>query len=232
MTIAFIPARGGSKGLPRKNIRPFLGEPLVQRAIRVANEANVFDRIIVNTDDDEIAQLADEAGAEVLRRPEDLGSDVAEVDPLIQWSIQQLGLLPDSSEVMSLLYCTAPLREPADISATVNLVIEGLYDSALTLVETSDYLWARDGEVFKPTNYDPRNRAARQQEKWNQFKENKAVYAFRVKDIMTSGCRLNGRVGAVLMDSDRSIDIDTIQEFRSAEAIATVHGNAGANLEK
>ncbi len=229
MTIAFIPARGGSKGLPGKNIRPFLGEPLVQRAVRIASESGVFERIIVNTDDDEIAQAASVAGAEVLRRPEELGSDVAEVDPLIKWSISHLGLSTESSEVMALLYCTAPLREPGDIADTVNLVLNEGFDSALTLVETSDYLWARSGNVFEPTNYDPRTRAARQQEKWNQFKENKAVYAFRVCDIMASGCRLNGRIGAVLMELDRSIDIDTIEEFRIAEAIASIRAGISGN---
>ena len=222
MTIAFIPARGGSKGLPRKNVRPFLDEPLVHRAVRIASEAGVFDRIIVNTDDDEIASVAAEAGAEILRRPDVLGSDTAEVDPLIQWSVKELGITPQSNEVMALLYCTAPLREPHDIANTVGLVASGRYDSALTLVGISDYLWRRNGEVFEPTNYDPKMRAARQQEKWNQFKENKAVYAFRIRDIMTSGCRLNGRIGSVLMEFDRSIDIDTIEEFRVADAIATL----------
>ena len=217
MTIAFIPARGGSKGLPRKNIRPFLGEPLVTRAIRVAREAGVFDRIIVNTDDDEIADIASAAGAELLHRPDDMGSDVAEVDPLIQWSIKELGLADDSNEIIALLYCTAPLRQASDIAETVNLVDSSEYDSALTLVETSDYLWTRNGDVFEP-----RTRAARQQERWNQYKENKAVYVFRIRDIMKSGCRLNGRIGSILMDADRSIDIDTIEEFRIAEAIASI----------
>lgn len=225
MKIAFIPARGGSKGLPRKNVRSFLGEPLVTRAVRIANEASCFDRIIVNTDDNEIAECASAAGAEVLRRPLELGSDVAEIDPLIQWSIRQLGLNVEHDAVISLLYCTAPLRTPEDILSTVNLVFSGAYDSALTLVETSDYLWKRNGDVFAPTNYDPKARAARQQEKWNQFKENKAVYAFRIRDILATGCRLNGRIGATFMPPDRSIDIDTIEEFCVAEAIAMVNQN-------
>ena len=222
MTIAFIPARGGSKGLPRKNVRLFLGEPLVERAVRIAAESGVFNRIIVNTDDEEIASIAVKAGAEVLRRPEDLGTDVAEVDPLIMWSIKELGISADEMTIMALLYCTAPLRESRDIKATVKLVEDGLFDSALTLVETSDYLWERNGDLFRPTNYDPRTRAARQHERWNQYKENKAVYAFRLRDIMSSGCRLSGRIGAVTMDLDRSIDIDTIEEFQIAEAIAKI----------
>ena len=220
MTIAFIPARGGSKGLPRKNVLPFLGEPLIQRSVRIAAEAEVFDRIIVNTDDDEITEVALGAGAEVVRRPEELGTDTAEVDPLIQWTIDHLGIPAKQNGIMALLYCTAPLRQPSDIAKTVDLVATGEYDSALTLVETSDYLWRRNGDVFEPTNYDPSRRAARQQESWNQFKENKAVYAFHMKDIMNSGCRLNGRIGGVLMDYDRSIDIDSLEEFRIAEAIA------------
>ncbi len=219
MTIGFIPARGGSKGLPRKNVRSFLGEPLVGRAVRIASEAGIFDRIVVNTDDNEIAAAAKEAGAQIIWRPEVLGTDSAEVDPLMQWSIREMGIPPDSDEVMALLYCTAPLREARDIAKTVRLVESGEYDSALTLVETSDYLWRRNHDVFEPTNYDPTQRAARQEENWNQFKENKAVYAFRVRDLMASGCRLSGRIGAVFMDADRSIDIDTLQEFRIAEAI-------------
>ena len=225
MTIAFIPARGGSKGLPRKNVLPFLGEPLIQRSVRIAVEADIFDRIIVNTDDDEIAENASAVGAEVVWRPEDLGSDKAEVDPLILWTIEHLNLAELHNEIMALLYCTAPLRRSSDIVNTVRLVVEGDYDSALTLVETSDYLWERNGDVFQPTNYVPSRRAARQQEAWNQFKENKAVYAFQIKDIVKSGCRLNGRVGGVLMDFDRSIDIDSLEEFRIAEAIEKISGS-------
>jgi CMP-N-acetylneuraminic acid synthetase len=220
MTMAFIPARGGSKGLPRKNVRMFLSEPLVCRAVRIANEADIFDRIIVNTDDDEIGRLAADAGAEVVYRPAEMGSDAAEVDPLIKWTMNELGLPSTSEEVIALLYCTAPLRSSSDITKTVNLVKSGEYDSALTLVETSDYLWRRSGDVFEPTNYDPAKRAARQQESWNQYKENKAVYAFRLKDIVATGCRLNGKIGGVMMGADMSIDIDTLEEFKIAEAIA------------
>lgn len=222
MTIAFIPARGGSKGLPRKNVRHFLGEPLIQRAVRIASDASFFDRIIVNTDDEEIAEVAQASDAEVLFRPCELGSDTAEIDPLILWSIDELGLSRQSPEIVSLLYCTAPLREARDISATIELVQSELYDSALSLVETSDYLWARQDDVFVPTNYDPAARAARQQENWNQFKENKAVYAFRIKHISETGCRLNGRIGGYVMEADRSIDIDTLEEFRLAEALAAL----------
>lgn len=220
MTIAFIPARGGSKGLPRKNIKFFMGEPLISRAIRIAKETKIFNQIIVNTDDDEIAKIAKEGGANILRRPRVLGNDTAEVDPLIKWSIEELGISKNSTEIITLLYCTAPLRECKDIINTIDLVKNQGFDSALTLVETNYYLWKLNENSFTPTNYDPTKRAARQTEKWNQFMENKAVYAFRVADLMKSGCRLNGKVGGCIMDADRSIDIDSQEDFNIAEAIA------------
>ena len=103
-----------SKGLPGKNIKNFLGEPLVARTIRIAKESNCFDRIIVNTDDNEIAEVAENAGAEILLRPEEMGSDTAEVDPLIIWSLDRLNATQEKN-LISLLYCTAPLRNKVDI---------------------------------------------------------------------------------------------------------------------
>ena len=220
---AFIPARGGSKGLPGKNIKCFLGEPLITRTIRIARESDIFDGIIVNTDDSEIAKIATEAGGTVVFREDDMGSDTAEIDPLIIWTVKnhekQFPGINDA--LMCLLYSTAPLRSAGDIIATQALVDSGEYDSSLSLCETSDYLWARNEDVFTPQNYDPVNRASRQTEKWNQFKENKAVYCFKTKEIDRHKCRLYGRVGAYLMPQKRSVDVDTLDDFELAEALAS-----------
>ena len=219
---AFIPVRGGSKGLPGKNIMEFMGEPLITRAVRIALKTNIFDEVIVNTDDATIADIATDAGASVIIREDEMGSDTAEVDPLIVWTINnyQHQFLHIENSLITLLYCTAPLRKTSDIVATCNLVASGDFDSSLSLCETSDYLWAKDGDVFIPQNYDPSSRAARQTESWNQFKENKAVYCFKAKEIMKSKCRLNGRVGAHLMPETRSIDVDTLNDFKLAESLA------------
>lgn len=223
---AFIPARGGSKGLPKKNIMEFMGEPLIARAVRIALEARIFDEVIVNTDDMVIADIASDAGAFVIIREEHMGSDTAEIDPLIVWTIKayKRQFTDIENSLLTLLYCTAPLRNTSDIISTCNLVSSGDFDSSLSLCETSDYLWAKDGDVYIPQNYDPASRAARQKERWNQFKENKAVYCFKGKDIMESKCRLNGRIGAYLMPGTRSIDVDTLDDFKLAEAIAQNEG--------
>ena len=220
---AFIPARGGSKGLPRKNLLDFLGSPMVAHAIQVARRADIFDDIYVNTDDDEIARIAEAAGALVIRRPAELGTDTAEVDPLLCWTLDHIEQVRSAPvpDLGALLYCTAPLRQPEDIAATVRLVTTGGFDCALTLVEDHSYLWSRnpDGSM-RPTNYVPAKRAARQTEGWNQFIENKAVYVFRTEDIRRTGCRINGRIGAHLMPVMRSIDVDSDAVYRLALVIA------------
>lgn len=219
--VAFIPARGGSKGLPRKNIKIFNGEPLISRTIRVAKESGIFDLIIVNTDDVEIAEVARQDDVEVIVRPKDMGSDTAEIDPLMIWTVENYKKTYSGLEdcEMALLYCTAPLRLPEDITETYKQFKQPSIDSALSLCETSDYLWQRSGNFFEPTNYDPKNRAARQTEKWNQFKENKAVYFFYSKNLVESKCRIYGNVACHPMPQVRSIDVDEMDDFILAEAI-------------
>lgn len=111
---AFIPARGGSKGLPRKNLLDFLGSPMVAHAIQVARRADIFDDIYVNTDDDEIARIAEAAGALVIRRPAELGTDTAEVDPLLCWTLDHIEQVRSAPvpDLGALLYCTAPSASP------------------------------------------------------------------------------------------------------------------------
>lgn len=219
--VAFIPARGGSKGLPRKNVKLFNGEPLIARAIRIAKESNLFDLIIVNTDDEEIAEVASSTGVEVIIRPAELGSDFAEIDPLMIWTIEnykeKYPVLEDC--IISLLYCTAPLRNADDIIGTYEEMLINKADTSLSLCETSDYLWEKQNEFFTPTNYIPAKRAARQTEGWNQFKENKAVYFFYSRNLVESGCRIFGNIAAHLMPVSRSIDVDCMDDFILAEAI-------------
>lgn len=228
--VAVIPARGGSKGIPRKNLALFGGETLLARTIKEAQKSQYISSFVVNTDDDEIQAEAERYNTIVLRRPAELGSDIAEVDPLLLWTLTELypSIKPT---IFVLLYCTAPLRTYEDIDRTIDLVLNKGYDSALTLVKDHSYLWKKEnGGEFSPTNYEPRNRAARQKEKWNQFIENKAVYAFTVAGFVREHCRIHGRVGAVLMPANRSIDIDAIEDLILAAKLAGVDHELAKNL--
>ena len=112
--VAIIPARGGSKRIPHKNIKPFLGAPMLHWPIAAARAAQLFDRIIVSTDDAEIADCARAAGAEALMRPADLADDFTGVVPVIRHA---LGALPDQIDAACLIYATAPFLLADDLLA-------------------------------------------------------------------------------------------------------------------
>jgi pseudaminic acid cytidylyltransferase len=117
-TLAVIPARGGSKRVPRKNVRPFLGVPMLARTIALLRETGAFERIIVSTDDDEIAGIALEAGAEVpFRRPAEIANDRATTAPVIEHAVRTLEAQGYRAEYVCCVYPAAVLATSADIRA-------------------------------------------------------------------------------------------------------------------
>ena len=210
--VALVPARGGSKGIPRKNIQDVCGKPLVGHTIEQALACDRITRVIMNSEDKEIRAVGEEYGAEVMDRPEKFHYDntFQEVDRLLMWCVEELEKEETVVDVVVLLYPTAPLRRVRHIDRCVELVTEEGFDSALTLVEDTSYLWkVNEDATASPTNYDPKTRGPRQKENWNQWAENKAVYAMRRDLLMTTGCRLGGRIGLVEMAKVESIDVDT-----------------------
>jgi CMP-N-acetylneuraminic acid synthetase len=134
--LALIPARGGSKGIPRKNIRPFFGKPLLQWSIDVALAAPSVDRVVVSTDDPEIAEVACAGGAEVpFLRPSELASDNA---PGIAPVLHALEQLPDVTDVL-MLQPTSPLRVVEDVEAIVALRREAGRQAAVSVSESSKH---------------------------------------------------------------------------------------------
>lgn len=224
--VALIPARGGSKGVPRKNIKLMAGKPLIQYTIEAAQSCEAIDHIVVNTEDEEISQLATALGASVQGRPEEFWYDnsVQEVDRLLRWSVLDLEGQGIEATVILLLYPTAPLRKASAIQSCLDLVLSGDYDSALTLKEDRSYLWRKTkNDSVEPTNYNPKSRGPNQLEGWNQWVENKAVYAFKRDLLINTGCRLGGKIGYVEMSKLESIDIDTPDDFKLAENILTAN---------
>jgi CMP-N,N'-diacetyllegionaminic acid synthase len=222
-TLAITPARGGSKGVPRKNIKLLAGKPLVQHTIDAARACPLIDRYVVNSEDDEILALAEGVGVETQGRPEDYWHDntFQEVDRLLQWAVRDLEARGAAIDVVVLLYPTAPLRRTAHITQCIDLVLNQGFDSALTLREDRSYTWKRTDPHYgvEPVNYDPKKRGPNQLEGWNQWVENKAVYAVRRDLLMETGCRLGGKIGFVEMSKLESIDIDRPEDFQLAELI-------------
>lgn len=151
--LAIIPARGGSKGVPRKNIRPLLGKPLIQYAIDAAKQSAYINKIIVSTDDEEIASIAKQGGAEVIFRPASMSNDTALVIDAIRFSIDQCeneGYLP---KAIVLLECTAPIKSVDEIDEAIKKIVDGEADSAASFKETAvspNRLWRIEEDEVSP----------------------------------------------------------------------------------
>ena len=224
--LAITPARGGSKGVPRKNIIDLCGKPLVAHTIGQAKACPLIDDYIVNSEDDEIRSVAESWGAKTMSRPEEYSHDqiLQEVDLLLQWTVERYEEQNPNVhvDVVVLLYPTAPLRDVKSITAAVDLVVNQEYDSALSVYFDTRYLWRldKDSATILPTNYDPNNRMPRQKESWNQWAENKAIYAMK-RDVLFSGGRIGEKCGYVEMEKWRSVDIDEPVDLAMARALYT-----------
>lgn len=134
MKIAVIPARGGSKRIPRKNIKPFCGKPMIAWSIEAATTSGCFDRVIVSTDDDEIADIARAHGADVpFMRPQALADDYAGTIPVVKHAIETLALAGCEPEFVCCLYATAPFVSADDINRALVLLKESDADYAFSV---------------------------------------------------------------------------------------------------
>lgn len=218
---AIVPARGGSQGIPLKNLKEIDGQPLVSIAASHGLDADNIDHTVVNSDHEDIRAAGADAGAEVMDRPERYTQDdtVQEVDRLLRWCVEQLEGDGREVDVVVLLYPTAPLRTVETVEKAVSMVADGEYDSVLSLYEDDSYLWEKEGETAEPTNYDPTKRGPRQKEDWNQWIENKAIYAMDRDQLMETGCRLGGKIGYVEMPEWRSVDVDAPSDLKIARLL-------------
>ena len=151
--IALIPARGGSKSIPRKNLQLLGNTPLVAWAIQAARDAKEIDRVIVSTDNDEIAQCAEKFGAEVYRRPEDLSGDHSLVVDTVRHLTKVLDSEAETAEVFVLLEPTSPIREKGLISDCLNQLIATNSDSVATFQELSirpQRIWRISSGIAEP----------------------------------------------------------------------------------
>lgn len=225
---AIIPARGGSQGIPGKNLKQIDGEPLVGIAARQAIQADKIDHAVVNSDDPDIRAAVDDYDVQVMDRPEKYaqGDMMMGVDKFLNWQVSELEEQDHDIDIVVLLYPTGPLRPVEKIDETVRRVSDQGFDSALTLYEDDRYLWKTVEDTAEPTNYDPASRGPRQLEDWNQWVENKAVYVMSRDLLVETGCRLGGDIGYVEMSELRSVDIDTPTHLTLARQIAEIDGTS------
>ena len=220
--IAVIPARGGSKSIPGKNIRNLGGKPLIAWSIDVAKQVAEIDRIIVSTDDGQIGSVALECGAELYRRPPHLATDESLVIDAIKDLYQTLRQEGEACEWMILLEPTCPLRTANDVRQCLRLIGQGRYDSVASFKDADlnpHRAWRlvdEVPEVFIPgaVPWLPRQKLPK------AYQLNGAVYVFRAALVAHEArALLVGRMGAVLMPAERSHDIDNYLDFQIVETL-------------
>lgn len=218
-TVAIIPARGGSKGVPRKNVLRVGGIPLVARAVRAAREVRAIDRVVVTTDDEQIAGIAEEWGAEIVRRPEALAGDAATSEDAVLHAMDELSERGVSIDVVAFLQATSPFIPSGALTDAISRVHAGSADSVFAARETYEFCWAdADGEA-RAIGHD-RDHRPRRQDRDPHFVETGAFYVFRADGFRASRHRFFGRTAIARVPAHLSIEIDTDDELHAARALA------------
>lgn len=218
-TVAIIPARGGSKGVPRKNLRRVGGLPLLARAIATAREVPAIDRVVVSTDDPEIAVVAREWGAEVVTRPAELSGDDATSESALLHALDVLAERGLDVGVVAFLQATSPFIDPRDLAEAVRRVAEGRESSVFSAVESWGFLWKPTASGMVGVNHDAASRP-RRQEREPEFLETGAFYVMAADGFRAARHRFFGRVGVAVVPERNALEIDTEEQLAMASALA------------
>lgn len=221
--IAVIPARGGSKTIPRKNLAPVGGVPLVARSVQAALGCAEIDRVIVSSDDAEILAVAEAYGATPLRRPAEIAADAATSESALIHAVNTLREAGESPDVMVFLQCTSPFTTAAHVAGLVAAIREGAL-AALTVSPNHHFLWREDADGFgHGVNHDHTKQRLRRQDLPPEYRENGAGYAMRVDAFMRAGTRFCGPT-ALVKTNMPAIEIDEPHDLEIVNAMLDVDG--------
>jgi len=215
--IAIIPARGGSKGLPGKNIKLLCGKPLIAYTIEAALNSNSVDGVFVSTEDPGIAAVANNWGAEIIDRPSVLCQDNSSSEEALLHAIEILSqknkLRP---KFITFLQCTAPLMTSKDIDLCFQNLIRENADSTFSAVPFHHFIWKKESQGAVGINHEINQRLPRQSLQ-PQFLENGAIYIMKTEGFLTAKHRFFGFTIPSLASQNFSLEIDTPEDFQLAE---------------
>lgn len=222
--LCIIPARGGSKGLPKKNVKTLIDKPLIAWTIEAALKSKYVDKVVVSTDDSQIAKISNEYGAEVIIRPMELASDTASTMDVILHALEYLknnrNYTPD---YVTLLQCTSPLRDENHINEAIECILynENEVDSLISVTkEEHPPWWLRtintEGYIERYFDYDVAN-SIRRQDFVELYRPNGAIYIAKTNILKAHKAFQTDKTVPFIMDYVSSIDIDTEDDFDLAE---------------
>lgn len=214
-TLVVIPARGGSKGVPRKNLRPLHGKPLIAWVIAAATRATRVDRVVVSTDSAEIAAVARRFGAEALMRNASLAGDAVTLDPVVEDAVLRIENDSEPFDCVLTVQPTSPLLQSRTIDAIVErLELEPEVDSILTAVDDTHLSWTLNSDGKPVPEYAER---LNRQQLPKRFRETGGVLATRRRHVTSNG-RIGSKVGLQVVSTEEGLDIDTHVDWLFAEA--------------
>lgn len=224
--LAIIPARGGSKGIPRKNIKPLAGKPLIAWTIEEAKKSKYIDRLILSSEDDEIIKIAKEWGCEVpFVRPKELAQDDT---PGIEPVIHALNTLPEKYDCICLLQPTSPLRKVEDIDGCIEKCILMNASSCVSVTEVDKHpYWMYkigDNEKMKPL-FPNTHELSRRQDLPKVYTLNGAVYIADSIWLLQSKSFINDQTIPYCMEVSNSLDIDSETDFQICESLLKLRFN-------
>lgn len=218
--LGLIPCRGGSKGIPRKNIREVAGKPLLAHTVHASCEADCIDRTMVSTDDEDIKSAALAAGADVpFTRPNKLATDKAAIEPVIKHTIDYISKETDEDyDTIILLQATSPLRTTDHINESIKQYREHNADSLVAVSEDDSYRWRENKNGAEIINYDSRKR---RQEKESEYVESGAIYGVDTELFLETGNLQAGTTTLYVLDQVSALDIDEPFELWLADRVLT-----------
>lgn len=213
-----IPARGGSKRLPRKNLLPIGGKPLVVHSIDGARGSRRVDRVVVSTDDPELERVARAAGAEVVRRPPEISGDSASSESALLHALDSLESHGYAPDLLVFLQPTSPVRRPDDIDRAIERFESSGADSLFSACRNDKLLWRMENGRPRSLNYDYRTRK-RDQEFPEEYRENGSIYVFTPALLRRENNRMGGKIVIYEMDFWSSFQVDDENDVKLMEWI-------------
>lgn len=216
-TVAIIPARGGSKGIPKKPLVYLKKKPLIAWSIEQALSSNKIDKILVITDNEEVASVSNKYGVDSFILPDELTTDESTLDDAIKYTLESIRY--DDIELVVLLQPTSPLRMKDDISGAIAAFRYKKADSLFSSVLAEDtFIWEISNDELISVNYDYKNRKRRQDIN-NQFIENGSIYIFKPEILFECNNRLGGKIITYVMKDWQVYEIDSFIDLRTCETL-------------
>ena len=214
--LALIPARGGSKGIPGKNLQEVEGVSLVGRSVQAALASTRVSRVVVSTDDDAIAAAARSHGAEVVRRPEHLAGDTASSESALLHALEQLAMDGPLPPQLVFLQCTSPFTSGEQIDQVLAALDAPAVNSSFAVAAWHGFLWRGDGRGI---NHDPHQPRQRRQDLEPAYLETGAIYAMDMAAFRDSGSRFCPPWQPVVLEHPGP-EIDTPSDLALCRALA------------